>query len=79
MSQTQTFPSPFRVMVARTSVRRVADEVRNRILWMLLGIAFGVLSSVAVSAFALNGRLATVEAEIRGLRKDVDRLSTAKP
>ncbi len=63
-------------MVARTGVRRVADEIRNRVLWMLLGLVLGVLSSVTVSAWALNGRLATVEAEIRGLRRDIDRIKT---
>ena len=76
MFQTHTFPSPFRVMVARTGVRRVADEIRNRVLWMLLGLVLGVLSSVTVSAWALNGRLATVEAEIRGLRRDLDQIKT---
>lgn len=63
-------------MEPRTSVRRVADEIRNRVLWMLLGLVLGVLSSVTVSAWALNGRLATVEAEIRGLRRDLDKIKT---
>lgn len=42
---------------------------------MLLGLALGGLSSFAVSAFALNGRLATLETKVDALRHDLDRIS----
>lgn len=41
---------------------------------MVLGLALGGLSSFAVSAFALNGRLATLETKVDLLRHDVDKL-----
>jgi len=65
-------------VVPRENVRRAVDSLRDRVLWMALGLVLGALSSTALTSVLLASRLATVEAEIRALRRDVDRMP-AKP
>lgn len=62
------------VASSRIAVRRAADTLRNRALWMLLGLVLGGLASFGLQAFALNGRLVALETEVKGLRRDLDKL-----
>lgn len=41
---------------------------------MLLGLVLGGLASFGLQAFVLNGRLVALETEVKGLRRDLDKL-----
>lgn len=68
-------------MVTREKVRRRSDWLVRRILDQLLGLALGALFVGAMSQLTtgkqmarLETKLATVEIEMSGLRRDVNRL-----